>query len=78
MQETTKLTLPKIGCQGCMNKVTNAITNLPGVEIVQTDVPAKAVVIRYAPEQVTLAQIEGELEKVKHIIGSAEPYTIQA
>ena len=76
MQTTMKLTLPKIGCQGCMKKVVNALSVLPKLEIIQTDVTGKAVVLRYPAEEIPLAQIEGELSKVKHVIGSVEPCVI--
>lgn len=76
MQTTMKLTLPKIGCQGCMKKVVNALSVLPEVEIVQTDVPSKTVVLSYSAEEISLTQIESELGKVKHIIGNAEPCAI--
>lgn len=78
MQLTTQLTLPKIGCQGCMNKVTTAIGNLPAVEVLYTNVASKTVVVRYPSEEVTLEQIKCELDKVKHIVSSAEPYPVEA
>ncbi|WP_201375547.1 heavy-metal-associated domain-containing protein [Ktedonobacter robiniae] len=76
MQTTMRLTLPKIGCQGCMKKVVNVLSALPEVEIVQTDVPSKTVVLSYPAEEISLTQIEGELDKIKHIIGNAEPCAI--
>ncbi|GHO59355.1 hypothetical protein KSB_78300 [Ktedonobacter robiniae] len=52
------------------------LSALPEVEIVQTDVPSKTVVLSYPAEEISLTQIEGELDKIKHIIGNAEPCAI--
>ena len=59
-----------------MKKVVNALSALPQVEIMQTDVPGKSVVLSYPDEEISLVQIEDELGKVKHVIGSAEPCAI--
>ncbi len=68
--EAITLTLPKIGCQGCMKKVTAALDALPTMEVVQTDVAAKTVAVRYDERQVSFTQIEEALERIGHVIAS--------
>ncbi len=76
MQDTIKLTLPKIGCQGCMKKVTTALHTIPGVQIAATDVATKSVVLAYDTDQTNMEQIESTLSQVGHVIGNVEttPY----
>ncbi|MBE3560099.1 MAG: heavy-metal-associated domain-containing protein [Ktedonobacteraceae bacterium] len=72
MLECVTLTLPKIGCQGCMKRVVTALSAVPTVEIVETSVPAKAVSLRYENGQVNMEQIEAALHSIGHRIGKKE------
>lgn len=69
MEEMT-LTVPSIGCQGCMNKITNRLQNLAGVEIVQTDVPAKQLSVRYSAQEVSAEAIEAAIRELGHRIAA--------
>lgn len=66
--EEVTLTLPKIGCQGCVKKVTTVLHALPTMEVVQTDVVTKTVAVRYDGQQVSFTQIEAALERIGHVI----------
>ncbi|GCE45468.1 Cu2+-exporting ATPase [Thermosporothrix hazakensis] len=68
MMQTKVLTLPKIGCQGCMKKVVRALEMLPGLAVVQTDVSNKAVTIQFDEQEITLPKIAEVLGQIGHTI----------
>jgi copper chaperone CopZ len=72
MIEQIRLTLPKIGCQGCMKKVVSALGTVPGVEVVETEVPSKTILLRYEDTQARIEQIEGTLQGIGHVISKWE------
>ncbi len=78
MSKCVTLTLPKIGCQGCMKKVVAALGTVPGVEVVATSVPAKAVSLRYDDGETGMEQIEVALQEIGHSIGKQEMYQERA
>lgn len=69
MEEMT-LTIPSIGCQGCMNKIINKLQNLAGVEIIHTDVPAKQLAVRYPAQEVSAEAIEAAIRELGHRIAA--------
>lgn len=72
MKELT-LTVPSIGCQGCMKKIVTKLQTLPGIEILQTNVPTKSLTLRYTSEEVSPGQIEQAVQDIGHRIASKEP-----
>jgi copper chaperone CopZ len=72
MFEQVILTLPKIGCQGCMKKVVTALGMVPSVEVIETSVPAKVVSLRYDDGETGMEQIEAALQEIGHSIGKRE------
>ena len=71
MEEMT-LVIPSIGCQGCMNKIVSKLQTLAGIEIVQTDVPAKRLSLRYPPQETSAASIESAIRELGHHITAQE------
>jgi len=51
IQETV-LSVPDISCEHCVKAINGALSVLPGVESVSTDIPTKTVHLRYDPGQV--------------------------
>jgi copper chaperone CopZ len=72
MEEFT-LVVPSIGCQGCMKKIVTKLQTLPGIEIVQTDVAAKRLALRYAREEISPEQIEQAVRDIGHRLAPREP-----
>jgi copper chaperone CopZ len=72
MPENVMLTLPKIGCQGCMKKVVAALGTVAGVEIIETSVPSKTVLLHYEDSHTEMALIEAALQTIGHVIGKQE------
>ncbi len=70
MIEQITLTLPNIGCQGCMKKVVNALGGLSTVAIVHTDVPTKTVSLQYDGDQIEMEQVEATLRSIGHKIAT--------
>lgn len=71
--EDLRLHVPSIGCQGCMKKIVNALQALPGIEIVETNVSAKYLALRYAPPEVSPGQIEQAIHEIGHRVAPREP-----
>ena len=67
VQEVT-LSVPDISCEHCVKTINTSLSALPGVEKVNTDIPTKTVHLRYAPEQVSLQQIEITLDDAGYTI----------
>lgn len=63
MMEHATVTAPDISCGHCVATVKEAVGALPGVASVEADEATKKVEIDFNPSQVTLAQIEGVLDK---------------
>ena len=72
MVEHVMLTLPKIGCQGCMKKVVTALGSVPGIEVIETSVPAKTVSLHYDDDLTGMEQINATLQGIGHVIGKQE------
>lgn len=67
VQETV-LSVPDISCEHCVNAINGALEGLPGVETVNTDIPTKTVLLRYDPNQVTLAKVEEVLDYIGYTV----------
>lgn len=67
VQETV-LFVPDVSCEHCVNAINGALKELPGVEIVNTDIPTKTVHLRYDPNQVTMAKVEEVLDDIGYTV----------
>ena len=45
-----QLAVPEISCEHCVHAINGALSVLPGVETVSTDIPTKTVQLRYDPQ----------------------------
>lgn len=61
-QEEVVLSVPEVSCEHCVHTIDKALSPLPGVESVQTDLASKTVRLRYDPAQTPLATIEAVLD----------------
>jgi copper chaperone CopZ len=68
--EDVQLLIPSIGCQGCMKKIVTKLQALPGVEIMQTDVPGKSLKLRYAASEISSDQIAQAIHEIGHRIAN--------
>jgi copper chaperone CopZ len=51
-----------------VNAINGALKGLPGVETVNTDIPTKTVLLRYDPNQVTMAKVEEVLDDIGYTV----------
>jgi copper chaperone CopZ len=59
-----------------VRNVTKALQTLPGIEILNTDIPSKTVRLRYVVEQTTLDTIKIALAEAKYPAVKAEPVSL--
>ncbi len=64
----TMLAVPDISCEHCVNAINGALNGLPGVEMVDTDIPTKTVHLRYDPGQLSLEEVEAVLDDIGYTI----------
>jgi len=67
MQETA-LSVPDVSCEHCVKAINGALSELPGVEAVTTDIPTKTVHLRYDPSKVSLEKVEAALDDVGYAV----------
>jgi len=56
------LSVPDVSCEHCVHTINGALSKLPGVESVETDIPSKTVRLRYDAGQVSMETIEATLD----------------
>jgi copper chaperone CopZ len=54
--------VPEISCEHCVRAINEALSALPGVEQVSTDISTKTVALRYDPGAVTMERIQAALD----------------
>jgi len=59
----TRFRVSNMVCEGCAEKITNALTALPGVKDVNSKVMQKQVLVNYYPKQVKQEELKKVLEK---------------
>jgi copper chaperone len=67
VQETV-LSVPDISCEHCVKAINGALTELPGIETVDTDIPTKTVHLRYDPTKISLDKVEALLDDVGYTV----------
>lgn len=59
----TEFAVPTMVCEGCAEKISEALKDIPGVRDIRSKVPQKHVVVRYEPSRVGLEELKGALDK---------------
>ena len=59
----TEFAVPTMVCDGCAQKITGALSQLPGVQEVKPKVAQKHVVVRYEPARVGVDELKGAFDK---------------
>ena len=67
-QEEIVLSVPDVSCEHCVHAVDSALSPLPGVEGVTTDLDSKTVRLRFDPAQTPLATIEAALDDAGYTV----------
>ncbi len=67
---STVLNVPDISCEHCERTITNALTPVEGVRIVQVDIPTRQVRVEYDEAQVSVDQMKNVLEEEDYPVES--------
>jgi copper chaperone len=67
-EQETVLSVPDISCEHCVHAINGALKVLPGVEMVNTDIPTKTVHLRYDPSHISLEKVEAVLDDIGYIV----------
>ncbi len=67
---TTVLNVPDISCEHCERTITNALTPVDGVRIVQVDIPTRQVRVEYDEGQVSVEQMKDVLQEEDYPVES--------
>jgi copper chaperone len=67
-EQETMLSVPDISCEHCVYAINGALKVLPGVEMVNTDIPTKTVHLRYDPSHISLEKVEAVLDDIGYIV----------
>ena len=59
----TRFKISNMTCEGCAEKITTALTSLPGVKEVKLKVFKKQIFVNYYPEQINEEEIKSVLGK---------------
>lgn len=62
------LSVPDVSCDHCVKAINGALSVLPGVKTVSTDIPTKRVYLRYDASQLSMEQIETTLDDVGYTV----------
>jgi copper chaperone len=66
--QETQLAVPDISCEHCVHAINGALSVLPGVESVNTDIPTKTVQLRYDANQVSMEKVEAVLDDIGYTV----------
>jgi copper chaperone len=66
--EDTILSVPEISCEHCVKTINGALSALPGIERVNTNLDSKTVYLRYDPAQVSMDTIETTLDEAGYTV----------
>jgi copper chaperone len=67
-QEEVILSVPDVSCEHCVHAIDSALSPLPGVESVETDLTSKTVRLRYDPTQTPMMTIESALDDAGYTV----------
>lgn len=68
VEQELVLSVPDISCEHCVHTINGGLGKIAGIQSVTTDLPSKTVNLRYNPSQVSLQQIEAELDELGYTV----------
>lgn len=69
--EKTTLNVPDISCEHCEHAITQALTPIDGVQLVQVDIPTKLVTVTYDANKVSVDSLKDVLAEEDYPVASA-------
>ena len=66
MQKTTRLSVPSIHCQGCVDTITAGLSLTPGIAGVNGDPDAKMLLVTYDPGKITPDKLSEAVRRLGH------------
>ena len=69
--DKTTLNVPDISCEHCEHAITEALTPVEGVHLVQVDIPTKLVTVTYDAEKVSVDKFKEILAEEDYPVASA-------
>ena len=70
---TTKvLSVPDISCEHCERAIKGALEPLPGVQLVNVDIPAKKVRVQFDESKVDVERIKAAVEDEEYPVAAVE------
>ncbi|GCE07952.1 heavy-metal-associated domain-containing protein [Dictyobacter aurantiacus] len=68
MIQDAYLKMGRMNCNGCVSKITKILQSFHGLEIVQVDLAAKTVTVRYESDRLNFEEVEQALAQAKYPI----------
>lgn len=62
--------VPEISCEHCVRAITNELTSVPGIEVVNIDIPTKVVTLRHE-DDVTDEQIVATIAEAGYEVAAS-------
>jgi copper chaperone CopZ len=69
--DKTTLNVPDISCEHCEHAITEALTPVEGVQLVQVDIPTKLVTVTYDAQKVSVDTFKEILAEEDYPVASA-------
>ncbi|HEX3244577.1 MAG TPA: heavy-metal-associated domain-containing protein [Chloroflexota bacterium] len=69
--DKTTLNVPDISCEHCEHAITEALTPVEGVQLVQVDIPTKLVTVTYDAEKVSVDRFKEILAEEDYPVANA-------
>ena len=70
---TTKvLSVPDISCEHCERAIKGALEPLPGVQLVNVDIPARTVRVQFDEGQVDIEKIKAAVEEEEYPVAAVQ------
>ena len=71
--QTEHLTVNGMSCGGCVTRVTEALTAIPGVDGVEVELSTGKVDVTHDEQMVRAAQMTSAVERAGYSVGAARP-----
>jgi copper chaperone len=68
MSSSVTLISPEISCEHCQHTIESTLGALPGIESVKVDIASKAIQLSYDPGQISLEQVEAQLDDLGYSV----------
>ncbi len=66
---TIQLKVPTIKCEGCVEKIRGALTERPGVRMVEADPDRKEITVTFNPDRLGDAEIRAAVADAGFLVG---------